>query len=128
MFKHYCKEKIYSKFVSLSPFITGFSDICPASQFVENNGDISIRCRAEIEIEQCYWYLGSTLETDPILKLEKGLKGGTKLRDVHYDITSNCEMIITDAQLEHEATYTFVAFFSDDSYWTKDISVIVTGE
>lgn len=68
------------------------------------------------------------LEIDPILKLEDGTKGGLKLEDDHYDINSECEMRIVQAQLSHEATYTYVAILSNGSIWRQDISVIITGE
>ncbi|XP_071843235.1 uncharacterized protein [Apostichopus japonicus] len=103
-----------------------FSDTCPSSQFIERIGTNTIRCDALAEINQYYWYMGSTSETDPILNLVNGKVGGSKYNDGHYDITPTGDMKIKNAQLEHEATYTFVAFFTNDSFWTRDISVIIT--
>ncbi|PIK47350.1 hypothetical protein BSL78_15799 [Apostichopus japonicus] len=88
-------------------------------------GSNTIRCINHAEIHRYYWYMGSTLETDPILKLVNGEMDGSKYNDGHYDITPLVRDI-KNAQLEHEATYTFVAFFTNDSDFTRDISVIIT--
>ncbi|XP_071843277.1 uncharacterized protein [Apostichopus japonicus] len=109
-----------------SVLVGGFSDTCPSIQFIEIMGTNKIRCDDHAEINRYYWYVGSTSETDPILKLVNGKMGGSKYNDGHYDITPNGDMTIKNAQLEHEAIYTFVAFFTNDSVWTRDISVIIT--
>lgn len=100
---------------------------CPTKQYIERMSNDAVRCDLHTRINRCYWYLGSTSKTEPILKLEDGVKGGVKLEDEHYDITSECEMRILQAQFKHEATYTYVAVLSNSSISRKDISVIITG-
>lgn len=56
------------------------------------------------------------------------MKGGAKLTNEHYDITLNGDVEIINARLEHEGTYSYVAFFQNDTVWQQDISVIVTGK
>lgn len=79
------------------------------------------------KINLCFWYLGPTSKTDPILKLENGIKGGDKLEDKHFDITPERQMRIIQAEIKHEAIYTYVAILSNSSVWREDILVIITG-
>lgn len=91
-------------------------------------GTKAIHCMVDGNIQGYYWYKGSTSSTQPILRLENGVKGGEKYDDDHYDITSDGNMKIINAMLEHEATYTFAVFFENGTTWSRSISVVISGE
>ncbi|PIK42939.1 hypothetical protein BSL78_20201 [Apostichopus japonicus] len=89
-------------------------------------GTKATHCMVDGNIQGYYWYKGSTSSTQPILRLENGVKGGEKYDDDHYDITSDGNMKIINAMLEHEATYTFAVFFENGTTWSRSISVVIS--
>ncbi|XP_071843240.1 uncharacterized protein [Apostichopus japonicus] len=105
---------------------TGNYRECPLQQKTFLTGNKTIHCTVDGDIQKYYWYIGST-DTKPILSLEHGVKGGTNYTDGHYDITSDGELTITNAQKEHGGTYIFVVIWSNQTVWKQVISVEVTG-
>lgn len=99
---------------------------CDFHQTVERDGTETIHCSVSGSAAEHYWYQGSTLDSQPILRLENGNKGGTKYNDEHFDITTEGYMKIINAQIEHEAVYTFAVIFTNGSAWSQPISVTVT--
>ncbi|PIK35909.1 hypothetical protein BSL78_27260 [Apostichopus japonicus] len=104
----------------------GYCQICPLNQSVERMETKAIHCMVDGDIQGYYWYKGSISRTQPILRLENGVKGGEKYDDDHYDITSDGNMKIINAMLEHEATYTFAVFFENGTTWSRSISVVIS--
>ncbi|XP_071843234.1 uncharacterized protein [Apostichopus japonicus] len=104
----------------------GYCQICPLNQSVERMETKAIHCMVDGDIQGYYWYKGSISRTQPILRLENGEKGGEKYDDDHYDITSDGNMKIINAMLEHEATYTFAVFFENGTVWSRSISVVIS--
>ncbi|XP_071843278.1 uncharacterized protein [Apostichopus japonicus] len=104
----------------------GFGKNCPLNQNVERMDTGTIYCMIDGNVQKYYWYKGSVSHTQPILRLEKGVKGGEKYDDDHYDITSGGNMKIINAKLEHEAIYTFAVIFENGTTWRRSISVLIT--
>lgn len=100
---------------------------CDNHHTVEKDDTTTICCIAGGPVDAHYWYKGSTSDSQPILLLKNGNKGGTKYNDGHYDITDEGYMKITNAQVEHEAVYTYAVIFLNRLTWTQTISVQVTG-
>ena len=92
---------------------------------VKQNG--TIHCDVDGDIDIYYWYLGSSVETKPILVLDHGERNGTKYGDAHYDINDKGEMKIINAKMEHAGNYTF-AVVSQNQTLQQVISVEITGE
>ncbi|XP_071843233.1 uncharacterized protein [Apostichopus japonicus] len=104
----------------------GFGQNCPSNQKVERMDTGTIYCMLDGNVQKYYWYKGSVSHTQPILRLENGVKGGEKYDDDHYDISSEGNMKIINAKLEHEGIYTFAVIFENDTIWRRSISVLIT--
>ncbi|XP_071843271.1 uncharacterized protein [Apostichopus japonicus] len=105
--------------------VQGFCQTCPTNQHVEIMETKTIYCDVGGNVEGYYWYQGSISLTQPILRLENGVKGGEKYDDDHYDITSEGNMKIINARLEQEASYTYAVIFENGTVWRRSISVLI---
>ncbi|XP_071843736.1 uncharacterized protein [Apostichopus japonicus] len=117
---------VWSVFVLFILLEQGFGQNCPLRQSVERMDTETIYCMIVGNVQKYYWYKGSASHTQPILRLENGVKGGEKYDDDHYDITSEGNMKIINAKLEHEAIYTFAVIFENGTIWRRSISVLIT--
>ncbi|KAJ8023553.1 hypothetical protein HOLleu_36021 [Holothuria leucospilota] len=100
---------------------------CPKLVLIEKNSKSTISCATESkEIAQAYWYRGSASRTSPILQLIDGERGGTELDKGRFEISDDGAMTILYASREHEAVYTFYAYFKDNTRENSTFKVYVT--
>ncbi|PIK56631.1 hypothetical protein BSL78_06487 [Apostichopus japonicus] len=111
--------------VFASSAFTGMQLSCPSYIIIEKGHNATIGCNTSEPPTEVLWYVGSTSSTSPILALENNLKSGTLYDSSRFDITSNGDVIISNAQLEDEALYTVVAFFATGNYETETITVSI---
>ncbi|XP_071843265.1 uncharacterized protein [Apostichopus japonicus] len=124
--RHFDFMIMFSSFYMLSILVVeGFCQTCLSNQYVERMETNTIYCDVGGNVEGYYWYQGSISLTKPILKLENGVKGGEKYDDDHYDITSEGNMKIINARLDHEASYTYAVIFENGTVWRRSISVLI---
>ncbi|PIK44446.1 hypothetical protein BSL78_18693, partial [Apostichopus japonicus] len=124
--RHFDFMIMFSSLFMLSILVVqGFCQTCPTNQHVEIMETKTIYCDVGGNVEGYYWYQGSISLTQPILRLENGVKGGEKYDDDHYDITSEGNMKIINARLEQEASYTYAVIFENGTVWRRSISVLI---
>ncbi|XP_071843229.1 uncharacterized protein [Apostichopus japonicus] len=111
--------------VFASSAFTGVQLNCPSNIIIEKGHNATIGCNTSEPPTEVLWYIGSTSSTSPILALENNIKSGTLYDSSRFDITSNGDVIISNAQLEDEAVYTVVAFFATGNYETESITVSI---
>ncbi|PIK56619.1 hypothetical protein BSL78_06475 [Apostichopus japonicus] len=104
---------------------TGVQLSCPSNIVIEKGHNATIGCNTSGPPTDVFWYNGSPSRTSPILSLENNLKSGTMYSSSRFDITSNGDVIISNAQIEDEAVYTVVAFFATGSYEVENITVSI---
>ncbi|KAJ8020716.1 hypothetical protein HOLleu_40379 [Holothuria leucospilota] len=92
---------------------------------VELGSDVIISCDMN-NLQDVYWFRGSTLTTSPILLLEGDNKGGTEYGNGQFHIYANGSMGITGVRLEHEGSYNVVAYFTDGSSGESSVNVTIT--
>lgn len=119
------------KILAVVCFVTisdGFADItCPKLVAIEEGSTAVVACNTTGKTTSlAYWYIGDSATTKPILRLENGKLGGTKYGVGYYNISSSGEMIITNATTRHEALYTVLMYFTDDTDVSKHITVNIT--
>ncbi|KAJ8034940.1 hypothetical protein HOLleu_21974 [Holothuria leucospilota] len=128
--KLYTSTTSYSLFVAATLLITsdGFAKtMCPEIAIVEKGETANVTCDTTgKEMKLVYWYRGDPAISSPILRLENGQPGGTEYGKGHYSITSCGGMIITNATIKHEAVYTALMYFQDETRESMDIKVNVT--
>ncbi|PIK44131.1 hypothetical protein BSL78_19019 [Apostichopus japonicus] len=106
-------------------FFTGLQLSCPSNIFIEKGHNATIGCKTSEPPTDVFWYVGSPSSTSPILSLENNLKSGTLYDSSKFDITSNGDVLISNAQIEDEAVYTVVAFFATGKYEVENITVSI---
>lgn len=100
---------------------------CPQFVPIEESGETTISCAPKNKVvKEAYWYRGSVSRTSPILHLKDGQPGGTEYGRGHFDIANNGDMIIRNASREHEAVYTYYAFFEDNTFEKKNVTILFT--
>ncbi|PIK37494.1 hypothetical protein BSL78_25673 [Apostichopus japonicus] len=104
---------------------TGEQLSCPSNIVIENGHNATIGCNTSGPPTDVFWYVGSPSSTSPILSLENNLKSGTMYSSSRFDITSNGDVIISNAQIGDEAVYTVVAFFATGNYEVENITVSI---
>lgn len=106
-----------------------FADIsCPRFVTIEKNTGGTVSCDTPGNEIDYFWYKGAPSSTNPILQLEDGKPDGTEYGNGHFNISTSGAMTISNANLEHEGFYTFVAHFKDETVQSHIISVIITVE
>ncbi|XP_071843264.1 uncharacterized protein [Apostichopus japonicus] len=104
---------------------TGEQLSCPSNIVIEKGHNATIGCNTSDPPTDVFWYNGSPSRTSPILSLENNLKSGTMYSSSRFDITSNGDVIISNAQIEDEAVYTVAAFFATGNYEVENINVSI---
>ncbi|PIK37496.1 hypothetical protein BSL78_25675 [Apostichopus japonicus] len=100
---------------------------CPSNIGIEKGHNATIGCNTSEPPTEVLWYVGSPSSTNPILSLDNNLKSGTLYGSSRFDIKSNGEVIISNAQIEDEAVYTVVAFFATGNYEVGNINASIKG-
>lgn len=106
----------------------GLAEItCPGVVTIEKGGTGIVSCdTAGKRTVLAYWYIGDPATTRPILRLENGNPGGTLYGNGHYNITTSGAMIIKNAKIKHEAVYSTLLYFHDDTDERNHIKVNIT--
>ncbi|KAJ8035401.1 hypothetical protein HOLleu_22624 [Holothuria leucospilota] len=100
---------------------------CPQRLQIEKGENMTVSCNPEdIQLSSSFWYKGDPSVSGPVLRLERGVPGGTEYGKRHYDITSTGAMIIIDATVDHEGIYSFLAYFDDGQFEKLNVTLVVT--
>ncbi|KAJ8035375.1 hypothetical protein HOLleu_22584 [Holothuria leucospilota] len=100
---------------------------CPRNIQIEKGDNKTISCNfVEKQLHSLYWYKGNTASSGPILQIENGQPGGSKLGEGHYMMTRSGAMTIINTTVEQEGVYSVLVYFTEEDLESTTIIINVT--